>query len=281
MISPPSHLLRFLFCLLLGGLLPATLQAGPLALQDGEQMTFRVGWGLFIGAGEIRIAARTEELKGRPQLRVVTTTATGGLLRTFFPFDARSESIFDPRTGRIQMSTESSQAKYKQTSQSLVFDYTHRRASYINDVDPAKSAVLAVPPGEPMDLIMSLVQTRNWKLKPGEKQDALVIFDNDFYELTLHAERYETLITPLGTFQTLLLVPRMEKTPPKGMFKRGSNVRVWISQDARHLPVRFEVEFKFGVGVATLVDYTPPGAAQPTPPAVLAAGPEDEANPGS
>jgi hypothetical protein len=73
--------------------------------------------------------------------------------------------------------------------------------------------------------------------------------------------------TPLGTFDTLVIVPRMEKTPPKGMFKRGSTVRVWISQDERHLPVKFEVEFKFGSGVATLVNYQPPDApaVPPTP----------------
>jgi len=53
----------------------------------------------------------------------------------------------------------------------------------------------------------------------------------------------------------------MDKTPPKGMFRRGSRARVWITQDARHLPVRFEVEFKFGTGIATLVSYTPPAQA--------------------
>jgi hypothetical protein len=45
------------------------------------------------------------------------------------------------------------------------------------------------------------------------------------------------------------------------MFKRGSRARVWISQDAMHLPVRFQVEFKFGTGVATLTDYRPPNRA--------------------
>ena len=65
--------------------------------------------------------------------------------------------------------------------------------------------------------------------------------------------RYEDLETSFGRFHTLVLEPRMDKTPPKGMFKRGSSVRVWISQDERHLPVRFEVEFKMGTGVATLV----------------------------
>ena len=34
---------------------------------------------------------------------------------------------------------------------------------------------------------MSLVQTRGWDLKPGEERDALVLFDNEFYELSIHA----------------------------------------------------------------------------------------------
>jgi hypothetical protein len=42
------------------------------------------------------------------------------------------------------------------------------------------------------------------------------------------------------------------------MFKRGSAVHVWISQDGHRLPVRFEVEFKFGAGVASLIRYEPP-----------------------
>jgi hypothetical protein len=56
----------------------------------------------------------------------------------------------------------------------------------------------------------------------------------------------------------------MDKTPPKGMFKRGSAVRVWIAQnDPRRLPVKFEVELKFGSGVATLVAYQPPASPKP------------------
>jgi hypothetical protein len=42
------------------------------------------------------------------------------------------------------------------------------------------------------------------------------------------------------------------------MFRRGSTVRVWIAQDAHHLPVKFEVEFKIGTGTAMLESYQPP-----------------------
>lgn len=251
--------------------------AEPLALRDGEQMTFRVGWGLFAKAGKIMIAAREENIDGAARLRVITTTSTGGILKAFFPFEARSEAVFDPHTGLLLSTVETSRSKRKSTRQSLVFDHVKRTATYTNDIEPHKNTVLELPPGSPMDLIMSLVQTRNWQLQPGEKRDALVIFDDDLYELTLHALPHEQLNTPLGNFHTLPLEPRMEKTEPKGMFKRGSAVRVWIAPGETPLPVRFEVEFKFGAGVATLVNYQPPAAAgqakQPTA--------EDETHPGA
>ncbi len=239
----------------------SALAASPLPLGDGEVLTFRVGWGIFTGAGEIKVSAKAEPLGDDARLKVTTTTSSGGFLRNFYPFDARAEATYREADGRLLMSNESSTSKKKQTQQSLVFDYDHRKAAYVNSVRPDRTAELTLPEGNPMDLITSLIQTRTWDLKPGEKQDALVIFDDDFYELTIYAVAYEDLRTPLGKFKTLKLVPRMEKTPPKGMFKRGSTVSVWISQDERHLPVRFEVEFKFGAGVATLVDYTPATAA--------------------
>lgn len=240
-----------------------TLKADTLALSDGEEMTFRVGWGIFIHAGEISISARKETDKPEPLLRVTTTTATRGFLGSIFPFEAKGESWFDPGSGRLLHSTEESRSKKKQTRQSLVLDYAKRKAAYVNDIRPERTKDLDLPEGNPMDLIMSLVQTRTWQLKPGEKQDALVIFDDDFYELTIYADAYEDVRTPMGKFKTLRLTPRMEKTEPKGMFKRGSAVHVWISQDGKNLPVKFEVEFKFGSGVATLIKHQIKPAPEP------------------
>ncbi len=231
------------------------LEATPLAMSHGEVLTYRVGWGLFIHAGEITIAARREDAPPAPEMHITTTTATRGFLRGFFPFDATGESRFSLSDGRILGSSEESASKKKQTRKSLTFDYARGKAAYVNVVRPERNAELDLPEGNPMDLIMSLVQTRTWALKPGEKQDALVVFDDDFYELTIYADGYEDVRTPLGSFRALRLTPRMLKTEPKGMFKRGSEVHVWISQDDRRLPVKFQVDFKFGAGVATLVDH--------------------------
>jgi hypothetical protein len=246
--------------------------AAPLGA--GERFVFRVGWGIFVGAGEIKITgAAATDSDGNPQIKVTTTTATRGLGRALYQFNALAESEFDAKTGRIIALQESSKSAKKETRTSTTFDYKRSVAHYTNSLQPEKTAELPLPAGEPMDLITSLVQTRSWDMKPGDKRDALVLFDNDFYELTIHAIRYEEVDTSLGNFKTLVLEPRMDKTPPKGMFKRGSGVSVWISQDEKHLPVKFVVDFKFGSGVATLTHYDPPATAKEAPAAADAPNP--------
>ncbi|MBS0662402.1 MAG: DUF3108 domain-containing protein [Verrucomicrobia bacterium] len=237
------------------------LASSQLALHPGEELTYRVSWGLFARAGEIKIFARGETDESKPCTIVTTTTSTRGFLRGLYEFDARAESVFVNDTGRMIVHTEKSLAGRKPTDTVLTFDYSRKMADYRDLVRPEKNQVVHLPSGDPMDLITCLVQTRTWNLKPGDQRDVLVMFEEEPYELTFHALGYETVRTPLGTFNTLVIEPRMEKTAPKGMFKRGSTVRVWIAQDEQRLPVKFEVEFKFGVGVSTLTAYTPPADA--------------------
>jgi hypothetical protein len=132
-------------------------------------------------------------------------------------------------------------------------------AQYTDEIHPEKSRSIPMPEGNPSDLILALIETRYWNLQPGQARDALVIFKDQFYPLTIRAEdEPDYVFTSLGLFKATVLVPRMEKTAPIGMFKRGSTVRVWIeTNDERRLPVRFEVGFKFGTGTATLLDYQP------------------------
>ena len=92
-----------LILILIFALSPAALRARG-ALREGESLTCRVGWGIFTGAGEIKISAQAAPVTvpvGPAQLLVTTTTATRGFARAFFAFDARAEAIFDVATGRL------------------------------------------------------------------------------------------------------------------------------------------------------------------------------------
>jgi hypothetical protein len=256
----------------------SSLSATPtLPLQEGERLTYRVSWAIVPGAGEINISARQDEAKN--QLIVTTNTATRRLAKMLLPFEAEASSVFDLKTGKMVSLNERNVTKGRRSEHSVTFDYATRIATYTTAGSTEKPRELSMPPGDPTDLMMGLLQTRTWDLKPGQKRDVLVLFDDDFYELTIHMARYEEVVTPVGKFRTVVLEPRMDKTPPKGMFRRGSSVRIWIAQDDHRLPVKFEVEFKIGTGTATLEAYKAP------PPAKGALGatsqPRDGKNPRS
>lgn len=240
-------------------MLALVAEARELALRPGEVLNYRVAWGLFRHAGDITITAREEINDQVPHTVVNTRTSTRGTLRRLFRFEAEAEAVFDQRNGQLMLYTETSAGKKKKTNFALEFDYAKATARFTDFVNSANNTDVAIPGDSPMDLIMSLVQTRVWDIKPGDKRDIDVIFGKEIYQLTVHALRYENVDTPMGKFNTVVLEPRMEKTPPKGMFRRGSQVHVWIAQeDERHLPVMFEVEFKFGAGIALLESYQPP-----------------------
>lgn len=240
-------------------LLATTGRAESPAILPGEALVYRVGWAIFSGAGEIRLTAGKANFSdGRPAIAITMTTATRGLARALYPFEARATSLFDARNGLLIATSATSQSPDRQTGDAVKFDYTRRVADYQNPFQPETSREIPLPPGNPLDLIQSLIQARRWNLRPGEQRDALVIFGDEFYELTLHAQQVEEVTTALGTFPALVVVPRMEKTPPKGMFRKGSTVRVWITETPEHLPIRFEVDLKVGTGVATLTHYDPP-----------------------
>ena len=246
--------------------------ASALPMRDGEKLTYRVSWAVVAGAGEIKIAAQTDTSGAAPRLIVSTHTATRGLARWLMPFNADAQTVFDLKTGQLISLREKSTQKEKKSEHTVTFDHRARQATYTAVEENNQPRVLPMPPGDPTDLMMALLQTRTWDLKPGEKRDALVLFDDDFYELTIHMARYEQVQTPLGSFKTIVLEPRMDKTAPKGMFKRGSSVRIWIAQDDHRLPVKFEVMFKIGTGTATLEAYEGPAATKTPTAAPASAG---------
>ena len=267
---PWLHHLRRLRCspVLLGlvGLVsPAIADDGraETALQPGEELTYSVRWAVLPSAGQIRISAAQRVTDGSPQLSITTQTETRGLARSLMSFQARSESIFDLDSGRLVSLQESSVARAKRVDYSVQFDYAQKHALFTGK-DAATPRTLELPEGEPADLITTLMKTRLWDLQVGDVRDVLVSYRDDFYLLTVHAIDRERVRTPLGEFDTVVIEPRMEKSPPKGMFKRGASVKVWVSRDTARLPVRFQVDFKVGTGVATLVKYSPPDAAHET-----------------
>lgn len=249
-------MLRLVPLLLL--LLPAIAPAAPFtAFREGETFTYKVGFAIFPHAGEVVIAAHDDRSDDHDRVRVTTDTTSMGFVRGLYAFDNRAEVVIDRATSRLQSVKESGADPKRATNTEITFDYAKGVAHYVDHVRTERSAVIPIPPGDPVDLISALVQTRDWNLKPGEKRDMLIEFGSDFLPISIYADHFEEVKTPLGRFRTLVLVPRMDKDP-KGIFKRGGEIKVWIAQDAARLPVKMQLKLNFGTVSLQLIDYKEP-----------------------
>ena len=238
-------------------LLPAlpVLAAPFTAFTDGETFTYKVSWGIFGRAGEIVVAAHEEKnANGSDVFRIATNTSTRGFMRGFYSYDNQAEGIINQQTGRLVSLREKGSDGRHFTDTETTFDYDRKIAWYIDHYRPDRSQEVPIPDGDPIDLISALVETRDWNLQPGEKKDVLVNFGNEFYPLAIYADHYDDVRTPLGTYHTLMLVPRMEQNP-RGIFKRGGEIKVWISQQGQKLPVKMQLKLKFGTATLLLTDY--------------------------
>ncbi len=260
--------MKFLPFLLLMFLSAPWAQGGSaMALASGEVLHYRVRWGIFTNAGTIDVSAHKEDVAGLPQIRIDTHTNTRGLVRALYLFDGDGQSIFDGRDGRLLAISSWSASSKKTTKTMAVFDYATEKVHYVDYIDPKHNKDLEIPAGNPMDLITSLIETRRWDLRPGDRVPATIMFGKDFYNVVVIADSYAHIHVPMGDFDTIVLTPKMEENP-RGLFKKGGSVRVWISRNEPHLPVMFEVSMGFGTGTAELAQYTPPTDAAP----VAAAG---------
>ena len=236
-----------------------------VAFADGETFTYRVSWGIFSRAGEIVMAAHEEtDPAGTTIVRITTDTGTRGFIRNFYSYQNRAEAVIDRETGRLRFMREKGSDGRRSTDNETTFDYAKKIAHYLDRAHPDRTQDVPIPEGNPIDLISALVQTREWKLQPGQKRDVLANFGNEFFPISIYADHFEEVRTPLGTYQTLVLIPRMDKNP-KGIFTRGGEFKVWISQQGQALPVKMQLKLPFGAATLLLADYKPGRAAPPKP----------------
>ena len=71
--------------------------------------------------------------------------------------------------------------------------------------------------------------------------------------LTIEVLKQERIKVPAGSFDTYVL--DLDVTTDGGLFKKGGENRIWVTTDARHVPVKISSRIGVGSFEAELVDY--------------------------
>ena len=98
---------------------------------------------------------------------------------------------------------------------------------------------------DPISVIFLL---RTLDLTVGKTHEVTLVADGKLYTVHAHVSKKDTIQTPAGTFNTVVVEPEMIS----GGVPRAERLFIWYSDDERRIPVRVRTEVKFGAVTANL-----------------------------
>jgi hypothetical protein len=112
-------------------------------------------------------------------------------------------------------------------------------------------------PAEPLDDAAFFYFVRITPLEVGRKYSYNRYFRKDKNPVTIEVLKREKMDLPDGSkVQCLVLHPTIDT---KGLFSKRSETRIWLTDDARRLPVQIRTKFPFGTITLRLKDMVLPG----------------------
>jgi len=222
--------------------------APTMTIQVGEVLTYDISWSNILTAGTAVLDVKREKtLDGKEVFTFNVIGHSAGLLDKVFHVTDTARSVFDPVT--MQSLSYSLKESYgeKKRRREMVFDRTHKIViSRLNDDAPETFTV----PEQVQDILSALYYIR---LKEDFTVDKPLIFDvhdaGKNWSVEVHTVGKEKIKTPAGSFDTMKL-----RTYPKyqGVFMNKGVVFLWLTDDARKIPVLMKSTLKVGSFVFTL-----------------------------
>ncbi len=247
-------------------LITAAVAAGDeLPFGPGERVTLRITYA-HLFAGRASMSVEQADRNGRPVFRFVTEARSQGFFAWLFRFrvDDRSVALWDPET-HVSYGIEKRLREGRATRDQVVRIDPETGVADVQDRKVAQTR-FELPRGT-LDVLSAFFVTRVRGVSEKEPL-TLPVFDNGKrYELAVKLVGREALDlpAPLGRrTKTLIVEPELAKGV--GLFVRKGRLILWLTDDARRIPVRMRSKVAIGSVSADLESYVPPAVREAVAP---------------
>ena len=199
----------------------------------GETLRFAMSV-LGASGGELTLSAKETQLDGRPAYKFELSAISGEFLSKIFLVRDYIASWVDPKTFH-SLRFEKHTVEGKRVRDDLMeFDYSRKMATLDGKPVPIEESTL--------DSLSSVYYIRLLDLNRGEPIQLTVVSKHTF-PLSVLIQGRETITTPAGTFKTIRVEPKSESG---GLIGKGKNLVLWLTDDARKMPVQLKSKLKVG-----------------------------------
>ena len=221
------------------------------AFKLGEKLTYKIKYNLYfnisVGQVEFEIKSDFRALNNSSCYHITANGKTFGFYDPFFKVRDKYEAFVEEHSILPLLSNRDvSEGGYK-FGESVVFN---QAKSTIKSAKGSKKV-----PKSTMDVISTLYYARTVdysKAQPGDKYLMNTFLDDSAYNISIEYKGIETIKTGLGKFRCVKLSPSIISDR---IFKKNSDLYIWVTDDANHLPVRIEATLNVGNIKADLTNF--------------------------
>lgn len=230
-----------------GGIDKRTEAAVPFKV--GETLTYDVSWSSYLVAG----TAVTTVIEKRPSYDstayyIVVEGRPLPILAKLYNLYYKMDSLLDSRSLLSQRGSLYSEEGNDHQLGATRFDRAARRAFFEHKDDDTVTSDLAVPP-QTQDGLALLYALRAKTYKAGDRVTTPVADGGSLYTVSAAVATLEKVRVPLDEFSAWHLKINIVDAREQPVWK---NIVVWITNDARRLPVKLQAELPVGQFVLAL-----------------------------
>jgi len=223
----------------------------PVPFKIGEVLSYDVAWSSYLTAATATVEVRSKEpsfdsvayyvvAEGRP------TAFVAALYTLYYKVD----TLLDAYTLLPQRASTYSEEGKRRRMASTRFDQAAHTARFEVKTRTVLSKQLTVPPST-QDALSAIYVIRTLPFRDKLKLTIPVVNGDDVYRVEVVVVGRENVTTPLGQFLAWKVTPLV--TNAQGASEQRS-FALWISDDARRLPLKLEAEMPVGRFVLSLRD---------------------------
>jgi hypothetical protein len=224
-------------------------RASALPFEPGEHLKLKVSY-LRMNIGDVDLIV-TEQLDEGLRLWPLQMHArTYGFFNSIHSVDDWLVSRFDPVTKRTYGSEYNQKEKDGRTVETVRLE---KESAHIRRMTPRgqRERIDKALPGA-YDILAAIYVLRTLDYQNGEVR--LPIFNaGKSWEMSAHVEGRESVKTDAGRFDTIVVSCM---TYFGGEFHNGREMKVWLTNDERRMPVKIEADYLVGTLRAQLVSHS-------------------------
>jgi hypothetical protein len=227
---------------------PAPQKELPVPFKVGETLEYDVGWSSYVTAGTATLTVKEKKPSyGSTAYYIVAEGRPTPLLSKLYTLYYKSDTLMDVYSLLPQRGSLYSEEGKRRRMKTTLFDQKAKKASYQIETKTAVKNEFAIP-AFTQDSLSAVYVLRSIPFKPGEKFTMPVAENGKIYKLQMQVGTAEPIKTGIGTVNGLKITPVIAAPTKDG----PRAITLWISEDARRLPLKIEAQLMVGKFTITL-----------------------------